>query len=202
MKNPDIFTLFPVPLFKANFGSTEEELKLIKTLAYEYQPNNGNQRSKNSYLLALKGMEKLSVFIAAQLKMYAQQILATPETLLVTQSWANRNPQGSTHHEHIHPNSIVSGVLYLDKSNNLPPIQFSRDQFMPIRLKSTKMNYFNSTSFLMRPEEGNLILFPSTLRHSVPINTEENTRHSISFNTFAKTLGEEEKLDSVHIAQL
>ena len=41
---------------------------------------------------------------------------------------------------------------------------------------------------------GELILFPSYLRHSVPINTSDDVRVSISFNTFADNIGSEKDL--------
>ena len=32
--------------------------------------------------------------------------------MVITQSWFNRNHKGMQHHEHMHRNSIISGVWY------------------------------------------------------------------------------------------
>ena len=50
---------------------------------------------------------------------------------------------------------------------------------------------------------GELILFPSNLRHSVPTNMGEEERISLSFNTFSiDTLGSEENLTHLDIRRL
>ena len=196
-KKTEIIPLFPTPLYTVNYGGAKAELEFIQKLDYKDQPRNGNKRSKDTYILKQKALETLSDFITVHLKIYARDILTTPETIFVTQSWANCNPCGSNHHEHIHANSIVSGVFYVNKNDDLPPIRFSRDQFFPFGLKVNEFNFFNSTAFAMTPKEGSLILFPSTLRHSVSTNIQKEKRYSISFNTFAKTLGEKERLNYV-----
>ena len=50
---------------------------------------------------------------------------------------------------------------------------------------------------------GELILFPSTLRHSVPVNVGKENRISLSFNTFSvDTLGNEDHLTHLDIRKL
>ena len=38
--------------------------------------------------------------------------MASTDKLVITQSWLNKNKKGESHHEHVHPNSMVSGVWY------------------------------------------------------------------------------------------
>jgi len=195
MKKPEIFPLFPTPLFTDCYGACKTEFEFIKSLEYEDQGGkNKNKRSKNTYILKEDALDKLASFIEQRLKIYSKDVLATSTKLFTTQSWASLNPPGSTHHHHIHPNSLVSGSFYLNPEKNMPPIVFHRE-FFPMRFSINKYNFFNSTTFSMRPEEGNLVLFPSTLRHSVELNETEADRYSISFNTFADSLGDIERLD-------
>ena len=54
--------------------------------------------------------------------------------------------------------------------------------------------------FLLPIKSGELILFPSTLKHSVPINTSNKNRISLSFNTFVSDkLGSEIELTELNI---
>ena len=38
------------------------------------------------------------------------------ENITITNSWGNKTKPKQSHHEHIHPLSIVSGVIYLDNN--------------------------------------------------------------------------------------
>jgi len=125
------------------------------------------------------------------------------QRLVITQLWGNRNPKGSKHHEHVHPNSIISGVFYLRQDPKLPPIQFSKSNQEAMKLDPRKYNNYNAETFLLPCTAGELILFPSNLRHSVPINLGEEERISLSFNTFSvDALGSEENLTHLDIRSI
>ena len=196
-KKPEIIPIFPTPIFVTNYGKTDNELEIIKTMPFKDPFGNGNQTTKNSSILDHIELGHLQGFILENLKIYAKTVLETSEEIYITQSWANRNKKGMVHHEHIHPNSIVSGVLFLSKEEKLPPIKFSKNIFSSLQLKINKFNFFNSANFSLANDVGNLVLFPSSLRHSVPVNTHEEERYTLSFNTFSKTLGTEERLTLV-----
>ena len=121
----------------------------------------------------------------------------------MTQCWTNKNPPNSKHHEHVHPNSIISGVFYFRQSKTLPPIQFSKSIQEGIKLNPEKYNQLNSETFLLPMVDGELVLFPSSLRHSVPFNKGNETRYSMSFNTFCiDELGSRDSLTHLNIKEL
>ena len=198
-KKPEIIPIFPTPIFIVNYGKVNNELEAIKKMSFKdpFGNGNGNQNTKNSYILNMIELGYLKGFILENLKLYAKAVLETSEELYITQSWANRNKKGMVHHEHVHPNSIVSGVLFLNKEEKLPPIEFSKNVLDSIQLKTNKFNFFNGANFSVGVKPGNLILFPSSLRHSVPVNTQKEERYTLSFNTFAKTLGAEDRFTLV-----
>ena len=106
--------------------------------------------------------------------------------MVITQSWLNKNKKGESHHEHQHPNSMVSGVWYPQIHESLPPIQFRHKGQRDISLQTEKYNTFNSATFMLPMKKGELILFPSNLTHSVPPNQSDEERISLSFNTWPK----------------
>ena len=112
--------------------------------------------------------------------------MSSDNHIIITQSWVNKSGKGESHHEHVHPNSIVSGVWYPVISEKLPPIQFRSKNQRDVSLSTAKFNNFNSATFLLPMKAGELILFPSNLTHSVPANQSETERISLSFNTWAK----------------
>jgi hypothetical protein len=110
------------------------------------------------------------------------------EGLKMTQSWGNITSPGEAHHEHAHPFSIISGVIFLDDNPaninlalkslqpTIPYFLYLKDIFVPLG------------GFLNGSPPGNLknhlVLFLSTTEHKVIENKEGPDRRSIAFNTF------------------
>ena len=205
MKEKDeLLQIFPIPALITKYEhSIEEEFKFIQNLRYIEQKENKNFKSDDTYLLKHKELSKLNNFFKESLNKFTKNIFHTKQRLVVTQCWTNRNPPGSKHHEHVHPNSILSGVFYFRQSKTLPPIQFSKAVQESFKLNSEKYNILNSETFLLPMVDGELVLFPSSLRHSVPFNKGNETRYSMSFNTFCiDELGSRDSLTHLNIREL
>jgi len=205
MKEKDeLLQIFPIPVLITKYEhSIEDEFKFIEKLRYIEQKENGNFKSDDTYLLKHKELALIKNFLYESLNKFTQKILMTKQKLVITQCWTNRNPPHSKHHEHVHPNSIVSGVFYFKQSKTLPPIQFSKATQDGVKLNPEKYNQFNAETFLLPMVDGELVLFPSSLRHSVPLNHGNDTRYSMSFNTFCiEELGSKETLTHLNIKEL
>ena len=101
---------------------------MIYIKSIPYKPNSDptlTHRSLNSFLFEKEELKDIYVFVNKCLKDYARRVLATDQLLTVTQSWANTNIKGARHHEHVHPNSIISGVFYF-QTNSSTPIIFNK----------------------------------------------------------------------------
>ena len=205
MKEKDeLLQIFPIPVLITKYeNSMDNEFKFIENLRYVEQKENGNFKTDDTYLLKHKELSKIKDFIYESLNKFTQNIYQTKQRLVVTQCWANRNPPNSKHHEHVHPNSIISGVFYFRQSKTLPPIQFSKAVQDSFKLNPEKYNQLNSETFLLPMVDGELVLFPSSLRHAVPINKGNDTRYSMSFNTFCiDELGSKDSLTHLNIKAL
>ena len=94
-------------------------------------------------------------------------------------------------------------MFYLRQDPKLPPIQFSKSNQEAMKLDPRKYNHYNAETFMLPCTAAELILFPSNLRHSVPINQGEEERISLSFNTFSiDALGSEENLTHLDIRRI
>ena len=187
---PELLQLFPKPVLIAKY-----ERDLSKELSYimkcEHKLNEKSQdtyakQSTNTFLLDESELKDVREFIEVYLKFYVHNILECSDELRITQSWSNICEKGKKHHEHIHPNSIVSGVFYFQVNEKLPPIEFRNPNTHTFTMNIEKQNNFNSATFLLPLNSGELILFPSNLAHSVPENVNDLPRVSLAFNTFAK----------------
>jgi uncharacterized protein (TIGR02466 family) len=204
MKKDELLMVFPTPVqIYKHENSIEKELKYIEGVEWKQQVANGNFKTKDSYLTKHESLKGITSFFKECIDDYCNTIINSNQRLVITQLWGNRNPKGSKHHEHVHPNSIISGVFYLRQDPKLPPIQFSKSNQEAMKLDPRKYNNYNSETFLLPCTAGELILFPSNLKHSVPINMGEEERISLSFNTFSiDALGSEESLTHLDLRSL
>lgn len=196
--NYKLFEIFPYPLIVTNYNdSLTDEIKYLNTIIYEINGDNNSYKSNDTYILKNKSLDKINSFILNSIIDY-KNLLKIEQEIYITQSWVNKNPINSKHHEHIHPNSFVSGVFYFNLNKDHPPIQFSKTQFDMLKLSYTEWNKYNGETFVPEISTGSLILFPSNLRHSVSLNKNNETRISLSFNTFVKNiLGNKKDLTEV-----
>jgi uncharacterized protein (TIGR02466 family) len=203
--NPSVYPLFATPIMASAdlYSFSEEEKSFIRNL--EYAENIGNRMSRNTHILDCPELEKLKSFIDSHLQLFARNLLQiTAETeIYITQSWSNIAGNGQFHPRHKHPNSLLSGVIYVsdDTENKFPPIRFHRSaDVFPLEPRFEALNEFNSTARWFAASTGKLILFPSTVEHDVGENQSADDRISISFNTFVKgIIGDESRLTLVEV---
>ena len=192
--------VFPTPLYfnylKRPFRNTETECfnDVLKNL----KVNTGNHTSASSLVLDDERLSDLKKWFVNCLYDYFNIVLHVKDdiTPYITSSWLNSTEKGQFHHEHYHTNSIVSAVFYIDANEETDNIVFHKQNINPISIsvKNDEYNQYNAESYSVVAQTGMLILFPSSLRHSVPSVTSDETRVSLSFNTFVKgSLGDEGK---------
>jgi uncharacterized protein (TIGR02466 family) len=192
-----IETLFPTPVGFWNLVLNKDEIDFVRGL--EQCPNDGNTASKNNYLLREESMGRIAAFVQNCLDEYMKAIYAPKYDVkpYITQSWANYTKPGQHHHKHAHPNSFISGCVYIAAKDD--KIYFYRDGYKQIKLPSENWNRYNSESWWFEVNEGDVIIFPSSLTHMVQtVDGEE--RISIAFNSFLKgTIGSADELTELEI---
>ena len=205
MKNA-IYPLFPYPLLVCakKYEFTIAEKKYISDL--EMIDNIGNSMSKNDKVLDCEELSNLKRFIDQQLFNFKKNLLNIKDAneIYITQSWVNNSGPNQFHPKHKHPNSVISGVMFLDENNSgsLPPIRFHRTlEMFPLNFSYDELNEFNASAREFDPEQGMLMLFPSLLEHDVGENTSDRVRTSVSFNTYVRGMvGGREQLTEVNIS--
>jgi len=168
-----------------NLTLTEDEKAFVREQAQ--RSNQGNTTSQNNYLLFEEPMERVAGFVENCLAEYMKAIHAPKHKVApyITQSWANYTKPGQYHHKHAHPNSFISGCVYIAAKGD--KIFFYRDGYQQIKLPTENWNPYNSESWWFEVNEGDVILFPSSLTHMVEqMGEDTEERISIAFNTFLK----------------
>jgi len=190
MNEPILHGIFPTPILIANIGRefTDKEKKFIDLQKKSTIKNEGNITSVDNYVMMNKQMEKLHKDLLILINYYIDKIIIPSEdvTPYITQSWLNWTEKNQYHHKHSHPNSFLSGVLYISAEENKDKITFFNDEYEQIKLYPKEWNLYNSNSWFFNIKQGDIIIFPSSLSHMVQQTEGDDTRISLSFNTFLK----------------
>jgi len=182
--------IFPTPVYisKLNRELTNNELLFIDKTKLDIHKNEGNTTSNDNYILNHKEFKQLKTYLDLTVQDYFNKIVcpANNITPYITQSWLNYTETNQYHHKHQHPNSLVSGVFYINCDDKFDKIKFFKDRYQTIKPEVKDWNIWNSESWWFSVKTGNIILFPSSLTHMVETKEGTNTRISLAFNVFVK----------------
>jgi uncharacterized protein (TIGR02466 family) len=203
MNNPTIELLFPTPVMRNSMdrGFTVEELQAVEEHSKATYQNRGNTTSNNNYILEEEVFAGLKQICLDHVKEYVKSVYSpkTNVTPYITQSWLNWTKPGEYHHEHAHPNSFVSGVLYINAGEE-DKIKFFKSVYPQIKIETDNYTIFNSDSWWFGVKTLDIVLFPSSLIHNVETVTAKETRVSLAFNTFLNGfLGDNKELTELKL---
>jgi uncharacterized protein (TIGR02466 family) len=186
--------LFAIPLYRTIIGaptqSEQEHIRGVSMTPGRSQALN----SSNLHILDVIQLRELRHRIDSGISEYMTHLGVDMSkiSINITTSWVNQYSKGDNTHQHSHSNSIISGVYYLEDCDETAPIQFHRApgyvNLWPntINLPIRTHNALNIDTITVIPKQGELIMWPSHLAHSVPPNQSDTQRHTIAFNTFVK----------------
>jgi uncharacterized protein (TIGR02466 family) len=192
--NYEILDLFPTSVFTAEmplkFSKVVPWLFEQEILSNEVDSSNYGERSKNSYILDEPELEGLKDFILTLVNHYGKILGYDYESYRFGQSWVSHKHPGQHHTMHSHPNSLISGVFYFgEPTDKTPAIKFHKSvggvntsYLYPKFVKDKRKLKYAQEEFSIKFTPGLLLLFPSYLHHSVPLNETDKVRSSLAFN--------------------
>ena len=114
--------------------------------------------------------------------LYASDVMGYTNEFEITTSWFTMSTKGQSSKFHNHSNCMMSGVLYLQTSENSGNIIFENFNNERYSLDIKEYNVFNSPRWSLKPEDGQLVMFPSEVHHKIAENKSDTTRYSLAFN--------------------
>jgi uncharacterized protein (TIGR02466 family) len=190
-----IYNIFKIPIWHKNF-SLNLNLDNIEKSCLNIQKNNQKRFVSNlggfqSDLLNLNNYPEfydLAVNIIEEAKLFCNEININ-QIKGINGIWVNINEYGHSNSEHHHPNCVLSGVFYAHSklNNESGSIVFKHPSADTMAFNWAKIQKEvtsnNTLDWLFSPVPGDLIIFPSWLKHSVRPNlVKDYKRISISFN--------------------
>ena len=183
-----IIDIFPTAVLKFKLGRelTKSEMDFVEYNENIHIQNSGNKYSKNTFILNEKEMQNIFEFCNNSIQIYFEKIInpISKTNIKITQSWLNYTTKNGYHHEHEHPNSILSGVFYFSADKQKDIISFRRNEYKQIQIFYKEANDYNTIQTDIKVETGDLILFPSNISHFVPPVDSSKKRISLAFNSF------------------
>ena len=184
----NVIGLFPQPLFNTTLDMDADEVSYLKNAPLR---DVGNGQSSEDPHILLK-TPKMYEQICSKASTFISKLEYDFPVKMQT-SWTNLHNKGDWCHNHIHTNSMISGVLFLDTPPNTGEFCLKTHNSSGSRLFTSvftfnykKSNIYNNETYSVIPRTGQCLMFPSYMIHYVTTNPQDLERWTVSFNFFAK----------------
>jgi len=192
--------LFPTLIqIQDNILVDDVRLSILSDIQNKKKNEEFKQWQSKANLHNEKLYSELTDTILKSTKYYFDNMQYVYEDYEITDMWANVYEKGEMHRTHGHSNNMLSGVFYVSSIDAHPGITFLDPRPAVDVLVPTIKNYNtdNSSLWQYNATQNRLMLFPSWLKHYVPVNETDTNRVSISFNVmFRGKLGSSDDYSS------
>ena len=137
---------------------------------------------------------------------YARNVLQIENDLTMPHSWMAITKKGDWHHEHIHQNALFSVVYYVRVKSGSLTITLDKstlEKIFNFHYKIKNFNIYNSSTWEIKPEQGDFIVFPADFRHSTTPNEDDEDRIIFGANFFITgETGDAPKLTKLNLTDI
>ena len=196
MKNYQLYKLFPTPVFHFKLENYQELNTEVTNyiLNLRKKDEKGQKKSNaggwHSHNFDLNNDNTAKKFAKIFEEFYKKVIINEmgwkydSNKVKMEAMWSIINKKGSFNIQHNHPNSYLSAVYYVRHPEKSGNIRFfdPREQKNIRYPKIKKYTDLSAVIIEKDPKEGDLLIFPSYLYHSVGENLSEDDRIIVSFN--------------------
>ena len=200
----NIVEIFPIKIAVIDdFECSQEIVDALNNVECVAPSNNDVAKfSLDTYIFDNLFYDSLSSKIIEQVNYYANALQLRNNKMQFAQSWVTQCTPGLHHRIHSHTNSVISGVYYFDTDSHSSPLMFHRGGLTDIRVNTLEAEDDHDT-FVLPSSKNRLVLFPSYLTHSVPMNMFKRDRRSVAFNCLPiGRLGNERSLCEIRYDRL
>jgi uncharacterized protein (TIGR02466 family) len=195
-----LFRIFPTPMFTGVLSDlgicdrVERKLREVQRSGKGYpSPTHGILAYMTpDDLQDLPEMKELVDVIMLEAEAIFDACAIKREAHYITNMWANIANPNRRHNFHIHPNCLLSGIVYIKTPPNCGRTIFASPRLQSKNLEPTYLqkNDLNADIFSMPPEKGRMMIWPSHVPHGVEEGTanEADDRIVVAFNIMIRGL--------------
>ena len=194
MDNFNVLPLWATPIYTSSVNVDSSIKDKLKNLHYVRMAENNAHYTENKTVLNLSEFSSLKSSLMEHVVNYASNIIEVADNVewYFTTSWVVRHQKQDWAQSHLHCNSIISGVYYIEVDDDSGSFVFDKDSsllnlFTPtVDVDVKKWNVFNSRNWAIKPKNDMVIMFPSQIKHFVTPSNSDNLRYCLSFNLFVR----------------
>ena len=197
----------PILKIKTDELLTDDELKFLKDLSkITYVDDSFTfDLTRSDNILNNKELTRVKVMIQKYFDEYVTNTLQIDNKFYMCNSWATIQRRGNAHPNHAHPNAIFSSVFYVAAKDSKIIFTTKRPSIQEgfnFDYNIIEWNIFNSPTWKLPVETGDIIIFPGQMQHESAMYTGDEERIMIGSSYFLTgTVGTEETYNTLHLAQ-
>ena len=195
-----MFMLFPTPMFTGklpDLGMCDRIEKKLRELQRSGQGRSSREGAVLAYMTpddiqTLPEMKELVDVILLESGKILDAYTINRDSHYITNMWANIANPNRRHHMHIHPNCLLSGLVYIKTPKNCGSTIFASPRQLTKNFEPSyrAKNELNSDMFVAPPEKGRMLIWPSHVPHGVEEGAanEAEDRIVVAFNIMIRGL--------------
>lgn len=200
LKEKQVLLLFPTPMFTGKLPDISLCDRLEKTIRDLRKSGNGNSSPKGASpaymttdnLHTMPEMKELVDVIMQESGKVLDTYAIKRDSHYITDMWANITHPNHRQNMHVHPNCLLSGLVYIKTPLSCGPTMFTspRKFTKSLEPRYLQRNDINTDTFISPAEKGRMLLWPSHMPHAVEQGTADETeeRIVIAFNVMIRGL--------------
>ncbi len=195
-----MFMLFPTPMFTGklpDIGLCDRIEKKVRELQKSGQGMSSPEGTILAYMTPddiqhLPEMKELVDVIMWESGNILDAYKIKRDSHYIANMWANIANPNRRHHMHIHPNCLLSGLVYIKSPKHCGSTVFASPRQLSKNLEPTYLekNELNSDVFVSPAEKGRMLIWPSHMPHAVEQGSadESEERIVVAFNVMIRGL--------------
>lgn len=189
-----VMMLFPTPMFTGklyDLSLCDRLEKLIRQMRASGVGRSSPKGASPSYMTpdnlhTLPEFKELVDVAMAESGKVLDTYTVVRDSHYINSMWANITHPNHRQNMHVHPNCLLSGLIYIKAPPNCGPTMFASPRRLTKNLEPQYQvrNDINSDYFIMPAEKGRMLLWPSYVPHAVEQGTadESEERVVVAFN--------------------
>jgi uncharacterized protein (TIGR02466 family) len=200
LTDKQFYLLFPTPMFTGklpDMSMCDQIEKKVRELQKSGKGRSAPDGAGLAYMTpddihTLPEMKELVEIIMAESGKVLDAYAVKRDSHYITNMWANIAHPNSRGHMHVHPNCLLSGLVYIKAPPNCGPTMFASPRRLSKNLdpQYTQKNDLNTDFIIMPAEKGRMLIWPSHIAHAQERGTadEAEERIVVPFNIMIRGL--------------
>ena len=184
-----VFMLFPTPMFTGKLYDLSLCDRIEKTIRQMRASGIGRSSPKGaspSYMTpddlhTLPEMKELVDIVLTESGKALDTYAVMRDAHHISSMWANITHPNNRQNMHVHPNCLLSGLIYIKAPLNCAPTMFASPRRLMKNLEPRYevRNDINTDYFIVPAEKGRMLIWPSHIPHAVEQGTADEAKERI-----------------------